>query len=612
MKLQLKIKKEGEVFTLLPKSEPLEQEMIVVKEDEIIQFELEVSNTYSSAVLELYQHSIPVTKISYPFGNQDNVLFTWAPENGSNSTTSKLFWNYFGVAELTVILMDERGEVADLIEFQGVQVVAVKSQADKVEKMFEYLARVSPETLYSVFSASRHSVGFEEGHISPNHIFEQLEYALSVLQKVLPHILRNPLTRLVPEHRLTPVNGQEELDDTSIGWLLENLSVLEPTDRSDESHLCYEGDYYKANTLLLPTLEEVSDIYENWIIHGFIELLIHTANNLSNRIWREIEQTSPTSKVPPGYVSFFEKMTKFKSLLMDAHLQKIDTAILTLKQYKFLLDKELPVNRVVNQRPLITPKIINQQAYRHLFTEIIRWHEKGEVDWSAYQHLFAIESIPVLFEAYAYLRVLESVNRYLVEDPQEQTEFFKKDFVDGYANEIIVIREPTYWAVEHRNQHLEGLMNSEAYTVSWQEIRARGQQGVNSKRVPDIVIQIKQANGIVKLIVIDAKYSYADKSFRDYLPSLTMKYVHGIHRLGQKESLVDSLVILYPDDSGMYRDYHHGIFGVFGEQAVVPSLLCCGVVLDESRQVDFLDRLVRRILEIQGVKPLKESVVSLH
>lgn len=103
---------------------------------------------------------------------------------------------------------------------------------------------------------------------------------------------------------------------------------------------------------------------------------------------------------------------------------------------------------------------------------------------------------------------------------------------------------------------------------------------------------------------MDAKYSYADKSFRDYLPALTMKYVHGIHRMDQLEPLVGSLIILYPDDQGSYRDFHEGAFGVLGTQPVTPSLLCCGLILGENRQSDFLDILVRRTLEIQGVKPL--------
>lgn len=617
MKLRLEIKngpRQGTVFNLPDIYEPLLSEYPVVLESEIIQFDIVVSDIYKSAVLELYQHSIPVSMISHPVDNPGCVNFIWTPDRGAYSTNSKLFWNYFGVAELSILLLDENGEAVDLIRFQSLQVAATKSQADKVEKMFEYLANISPEALHSVFSATRHSVGFEEGRISPNHTFERIEHALIALQELLPVIIQNPLTRLVPEQRLTPVNGREEMDDSSIGWLLENLSVLEPTDRVEDAHLSYEGEHYKANALLLPVLDETSDIYENWVVHGFIELLIHTAQNLGSRMESEMGRRNVVSTIPVGYVSFFEKVTRFKALLMGAQIHKIESIISTLKQYKLLLDRRLPVNRSIHQRPIITPKTIKRPAYRDLFAEIIRWHEKGQIDWSAYQNLFAIESVPLLFEAYTYYRVLENVNRFMDgqfhERSGSESRILKSNFIDQYENEITVVREPTYWTVAHANQHQDAIVNSEAYTVDDSAIKLRGQRGINSNRSPDIVIQIKRPDGSVKLIIMDAKYSYPDKSFRDYLPALTMKYVHGIHRLSQQESLISSLTVLYPDDNGAYRDFHHGPFGIFGANSAKPSLICCGVILGDDRQTDLVERLVRRTLELEGIKPLVLRVLS--
>ncbi|MDU0572626.1 nuclease domain-containing protein [Pseudomonas aeruginosa] len=134
-------------------------------------------------------------------------------------------------------------------------------------------------------------------------------------------------------------------------------------------------------------------------------------------------------------------------------------------------------------------------------------------------------------------------------------------------------------------------------------MRQRSQSGANSKRVPDIVIQIKNPQGKVRLIILDAKYSYANKAFIDYLPDLTMKYVHGIHRFGQNEPLVSSMSILYPDDKAGFRGFHYGPLGVFGEAPVSPSLQACGIVLGNDRQLDQLDRLIRRTLELEGVSP---------
>ena len=612
MKLRLEVKsgaRIGTVFMLPDITEPHLNELPMVLEDEVIQFDFTASRVYRSALLELYQHCIPASIVSYPSDLPDSISFSWVPSASSYSTSSKLFWNYFGLAQINITLHDEKGDVADLISFQPLQVAATKSQADKVEQMFEYLASVSPEALHSVFSATRHSVGFDEGSISPNHTFERIEHALIVLNELLPTIFHNPLTRLVPEHVVKSVNGREELDDSSIGWLLENLSVLEPTDISDEAHISFEGENFRANSLLLSVLGETSDIYENWVVHGFVELLILAAQSLGNRMEAEMRRHANSNSAPSGYVSFFDKVTKFKKLLLGSQTRKIDTAISTLKQYKLLLDRSLPVNRSIHVRPIVTLKVFNKPAYRDLFCEVIKWHERGQVDWTAYQNLFAIESIPFLFESYTYFRVMDIVNRYLDKKSYEcsivNAKVLKNTFIDHLNNEIVVFREPNYWAIGHKNKNPDSIVNIEAYTVSDRGINQRGQRGSFSKRAPDIVIQIKGLDGIIKLIVLDAKYSYADKSFRDYLPALTMKYVHGIHRLLQKESPVRFLAILYPDDDGVYRDFHQGDFGVFGLHPASPSLICCGVILGENRKIDYLDRFVRRCLEIEGVIPNK-------
>ncbi|MGN3334461.1 DUF2357 domain-containing protein [Pseudomonas aeruginosa] len=601
--------RKGQVITLQKRSEAKNADIPWVLEDEEIKFDITVPRLYRSSILELYQHSIPTSHASYPPEHPDSVKFSWIPDTNSNITASKLFWNYFGVAELNLLLNDENGETSELLNFQPIQVVATKSSADKVERMFEYLASISSEALHSVFSATRHTVGFEEGAVSPSYTFERLEHAIAALRELLPHVLRSPLTRLVPEQKLVPLTGREELDDSSIGWLVENLSVLQPTDHPEDAHVYYDGDHFKASGLLLPVLEEQTDIYENRVIHGFIDLLIRTAQNLGNRMESELTRHGSNSTIPNGYVSFFEKVTRFKAQLMGTQINKIDAILSTLNQYKIVVDRQLFVKHPIHERPIITPKTQCKPAYRDLFVEIIKWHEKGKIDWTAYENLFAIESIPMLFEAYCYFRVLEVTNKFLHTPTHESVKTkertLKTSFTDKGNNEIEVIKEPEYWTLNHNNRHPEYIVNGEAFTVNKdnRSIRQRSQSGANSKRAPDIVIQIKNPQGKVRLIILDAKYSYANKAFIDYLPDLTMKYVHGIHRFGQNEPLVSSMSILYPDDKAGFRGFHYGPLGVFGEAPVSPSLQACGIVLGNDRQLDQLDRLIRRTLELEGVSP---------
>ncbi|WP_165664197.1 hypothetical protein [Metapseudomonas otitidis] len=613
MELHFEIKngsRRGHRFSIKDLSSAPETEMPWVLEDEIIQFELLVPKKYHSAVLELYQHSITCSRAIDCEDDLNLVKFIWSPEAREHATTSKLFWNYFGIAELNVLLFNENLELIELVNFQALQVAATKSSADKVEKMFAYLASISSEALHSVFSATRHTVGFEDGLVSPNYAFERLEHAISALKDLLPHVLHNPLTRLVPEHKLIPLSGREELDDSSIGWLLENLSVLQSTDHSEDAHIYYDGDHFKASALLLPVLAEQTDIYENRVIHGFIDQLIRTAQTLGSRMDSEIAKRAKSANLPIGYVSFFEKATRFKAQLIGTQINKIDALISTLNQYKTLLERKVPVKISILERPIITPKAHGKHAYRDLFLEIIKWHEKGQVDWSAYENLFAIESIPMLFEAYSYFRVLEAANQFLEKSGNPSSKIKDRplctSFIDQSGHSIEILREPEFWAAGHKLQQVDGIINSEAYTINKEskKVRPRSQTGINSKRVPDIAIKITRPNNSIRLIILDAKYSYADKSFVDYLPDLTMKYVHGIHRLGQSEPLVASMSILHPDDQGIFRSFHYGPLSVFGESPASPTLQSCGIILGEDRSSDKLSSLVYRLLHIEGIKPL--------
>ena len=56
------------------------------------------------------------------------------------------------------------------------------------------------------------------------------------------------------------------------------------------------------------------------------------------------------------------------------------------------------------------------------------------------------------------------------------------------------------------------------------------------------------------LIVLDAKYTHADKAFKRYLPELAMKYVHGLHFEKGGHSPVISLIILFPN--GKSRNFN--------------------------------------------------------
>ncbi|MBV0932851.1 hypothetical protein [Marinobacterium weihaiense] len=595
----------GEKISLPDVQQPLQQTLPWVLEDEAIELRFRVPRHFANATLELYQHEIDATRIEYS-DTSETTEFFWVPKI-SGYGTEKLFHNYFGISELTVLLKDADGTIVDLVSFQPVQVAAKATTAENVERMFDYLAGLSSEALHSVFSATRHSAGFNEGEASPSQALERIENSIELIRESLPILIHRPITRLIPEHKLISPSGSEEMDDSSIGWLLENLSVLEPDENPDQAHLMYEDQHYRASALRMPVLNENTDIYENWILHGFVDLLIREAQGLSQKYLAVCKSANKNQSLPRGYVSFFDKISRFKSHLIGSQLNKIDSMTDTLKQIKAHLDMRMPVTRALNERPIITPRVRINYVYLDLFVDVIKWHQNGSVDWSVYENLFAIQSIPDLFEAYSYFRVVQAVNRYFnstIPD-SEACPVLETKFKDGSGINLRILREPDYWTPEHNLSKNKEIVNSEAFSSRGQyDYKSRGQSGPYAKRVPDIVIEIhRPESNEIQLLVLDAKYTRRGKAFAFYLPELTMKYVHGIHRREQEVPTVTSLTILYTDNErSEFSSFHHGEMGIFGETPVMPNLQTLGLILGADRNQDKLQPLVTRLLDINGVR----------
>lgn len=609
MELQLVIingKRKGTTFSLSHINDPM-RPIQWLKENEAIEFRLTVSDQYCSAVLELYEYSIEATNIQ----NSDSdgmVTFIWTPPVRNGYQYECLFINYFGIAELNVVLSKDVGTESSMEVFQPIEVLASKITGDRVEEMFEFLAALPGEALHSVFRATRHSVGFDEGGVSPSFTQERLEYATEILQTGIPLILQHPITRLVPEHRLVSTTGTEEIDDSSLGWLLSNLSVLQECDSIEEAHLNYESGYYKADLLQLPVLSANSDLYENRVLHGFVDLLLHEAQMLIARYTNDKGlRRSNDFSAPQGYTSFFDKVSRFKKQLLGRQVKRCEGIIDNLKALKILLEARLPVHCKVMHRPSITPKARVNHAYRDIFIDIIRWHEHGRPDWSAFENLFAIQSIPTLFEAYCFFRTADALHKAIppkLSENGNNQEFncFETMFIDPRGTEVWLRREPIYWTTDHNKAFGESYVNTEGWTVDGNgRARKRGHRGPYAQRSPDISLEIKGPDGISGVILLDAKYTYRDKAFSHYLPELTMKYVHGIHRVDQGAPTVKSLTILHPDTEASFRSFHHESYGVFGAYPVTPNLQSVGLVVGKQTDKDDLEQLLRRILILEGV-----------
>ncbi|MGF1707212.1 hypothetical protein [Enterovibrio baiacu] len=585
------------------------EEMIVpshphtwLKDSEAIEFTLTAPSNFTSASLYLYDHKIDATR--YEFVDSDNICFTWTPKARAFNKFELLFFNFFGVAEFSVRLEDKQANLTTTIPFDAVEVLASKARARSVEDMIFYLSELGEDKLHALFQTTKFGADFKHGGDSPNGSLERIEATLSRIEFIIPKILMRPLSKLSPEKKMLFANGEEHLDESAISWLADNLSVLETTDDPHRAHLEYEGEYYKANVIQTSVLVEKTDIYENQVIHGTIELLLSQINTLLFDYQTTIGSSNPKNvKHPLGYVSFFSQITKFKTNLFDSQIKRCDQAIQSLKRLKRELDSRLPVERSYLSRPMITPKAQANHSYRAIFIEYIDWIERRKPDWSVYKNLMAITSIDKLFELYSFYRIDESLQRVLYKSSRHTWLFG--------SNEIKLLYEPNYWMPRNKNSFEAVLVNAEKYTIQRNgTFKERSQDRAYSRRTPDFAIEIKANDEPIKLIVLDAKYTSREKAFIEYLPSCTMKYVHGIQYKNNSGSAVTSMTIVHPSEYGTFDSFHTDEQSIFGNYSSTPSLQSIGICLDESREKDKLTELVKELILHSGINVLISDLES--
>ncbi|HHY0380110.1 TPA: hypothetical protein ACVU3Y_001460 [Vibrio parahaemolyticus] len=600
MHLELHIKsgsRSGEVIRLNEVGFQLEPSSWV-KENEVIELLLSVPAKFQSAILNLYDHQVPATYVDF---GEDHTNFIWKPQRLKNRSIDCLFINYFGLAELAVELEDEEGSKVIKI-FAPLEIFASKLNAKNVEDMLSYLATLGDEQLHSLFQTTKHGAGFKEGSTSPNGSLERLEHTIDKLSFLFQSLFSKPITKLLPEHRVLQASGEEDLDDSALGWLLDNLSVVEEVDDIDRAHFEFNDRMYKAHSVQVPVLKENSNLYENQVIHGFIVTLLNEADKqLTNYNRTGSLKSTFSEEIPEGYSSFFTQVNRFKKELLGNQITRCLRAIDRLKFLKHSLDASIPVTNYVLDRPILTQKAEAQQSYRGVFIEYINWFERSCPDWSVYQNLLAIKSIPTLFESYTYYRIGESLNSIL--NPTKGQKSINSLMHDIDGNEISLVREPTYWMPKNSRSNESSYINSEGKVLRKGKVTIRSSQHKYSHRCPDIVIEVRNENKPSKLIVLDAKYTYPTLAFSKYLPECTMKYVHGIHNRSNKNSLVCSMTIIHPmgDAERSFQSFHTFDYSIEGSMPVSPSLQTLGLQLSFSQDADCLRETLKLLLKQAGV-----------
>jgi len=225
---------------------------------------------------------------------------------------------------------------------------------------------------------------------------------------------------------------------------------------------------------------------------------------------------------------------------------------------------------------------------------MIKWYQNSSIDWEMENLLLGINDVPKLFEYYTLLRF----TRWCDDNGERDIQVSGAAWSGTVQGNRVVLRyEPTYWMVGH-NMHSGEFVNTQNRSASQSRSDHLGKKRVHWKqhRKPDLIIELTQPEKPLKLLVFDAKYTNRDKAYEIELASLTMKYVHGIAH-ETRGSVVNSMIILYPDSDDRYMDYHTAPHDVFGTVPQYPVLGVQALSIQHTTSVNFgIEKLLAHLV----------------
>lgn len=603
-------KRQGDAFEL-PLVELKSNSSFFILEDEPIEISFSSEFYYDKVSLLLYENEIEPTVIE---NHNDLWTYKWQPKRLGRYSHECFFHNYYGIAEL--MLEAQIKDQNKLFNFQPIEVLAKKINAERVDKMLSFLAESDSEALYSFFRVTRRKAGYKHGDTPVEILLEQIESTTEKTLALIKKIITRPITKLATREKYVYPDNSTNVDDLTFSWLCHNVDELFETDNIDNAILEDNNKFYGARKLIEYQATENTDVYENQVLHGFINTLIQTASTLLSGFENSERKNHKVNGTPSGYISFFSQIHKFHKSINDRKVLKCKYILVNLHSIKRLMMERMPSKKFIIGIPIFTMKAKKDSLYLSAFKKIVDWYRFGSPDWSVQDELLSIQSIPKLFEYYSlfYIKaVLEKkyISKSVIDPTSETLSFsfnFKKDLT------LNLLYEPKYWMAKHSLADLRGLVNTEGWTIYNGKVSKRSSSGRFSNRSPDFVIKISNSFDNEKFIILDAKYTYSDKAFAHYLPDLTLKYLHGLGSISNTQNQISGLMILNPDERSQVRDFHNSTFDIFSETPAMPFLLCASVAPgDEFIDNNKFEHSLMKIIDltIENFKERNKEIFSL-
>ena len=553
-----------------------------VTEDEPIEFVLRCSGDVRP---RLYVQDV---ELDPPFRQMrgDGYEYWWEPHPGGPGW----FLNHFGYCILTVEYQSGPDRTESL-RYAAVEVFARKPNAERAERILDYLESRMEDVSRSCFNAAHPVAGQdggeapESGDIPASALLQAIAGHLQTFAAQTPRFRYRKRCRLAPTATRIKASSAANLTEHSVHWALTHLDALMPIGVPTPGSIAVGGRFYELDEIETYALSEVTDVYENQVIAGYLEGIAARLSDVERFCLGQLgalENEGFIAQVPLGYGSIFDIKRKvgrrrFGKLLAECAALQRECA----DQAAFWR-LHLPVTRTVREMPTVTPGFLASPHYHQVFRQVVAWHGLGRLALSGERFLYGLRTIDRLYEFYCLFRLVETLResgwepagrerRPSAAHTRQRGDWdARPDDVYAFSNRagerVTLFYEPQ---IERTPDGALGLVRT-----------MEGGPGF----LPDFVLRFEPARmGPPSYLILDAKYvsPYLALNFegsRSELSKITMKYLHGVGAAGGGRSPVQGIFVLHPQDfraaapGPSFRPYHAPGFGLFSETPALPML----------------------------------------
>jgi hypothetical protein len=615
---------------------PTDDAHYVLCEDDVLLFIVQTIKDSPSIHLALHEIFIPPTSVYPPTDAKPYFEYRWEPKRiGYNDYRSESFFhNFCGIAELLIVDKYQTSydsfELETLQQLQPIEVLARKINADRINAMLDFLARNDGRDLAALARITRKYSGFKEGDKTLTFTLDRIEQYVNFLEDALPKIVRKPIAKLVQINTIKPYSRLSNITEDSINHIISSPEHIYEVLEEENSLFSIEDRYFTVDKILETEIVEETNLYENQVLHGFIELLIKATDDILHRL-SEVKVKN-NGIIIQGYESLFNKLRQFNARLNQPCIERCNDFNRRLRVLKQLLRNRLKVKQIYTSEPYFTHKVKQNLNYQKIFLMMIEWMRFGSPDWSLQNELNSIQDLSKLFEFYLFCVTKEHLlncslqfNGGLIASPIDGSNDTRFVFQVNDEIQAELLYEPNIFHADADDAVLPLYRNTEAWKpgqdnrsmVSDDEYSAvnarkdgfklrvdsRGtQKNRRIRRAPDVVLRMKSASKET-LFIIDAKYMASQKAFYDAMPECVMKYLHGIHIASTGQNASIGLMIVNPDEEDITRPFHHDEYSIFGPKPVIPAIMTASIDVAKAHKLNStIQRNIFRVLELMALQ----------